>query len=141
MAEPQIVTTLTNKRNEIESRIAAYEREIENARRDLATINATLVLFQQDGELRPHMGLSRLFKRNELFRLCKEALEAAGRPLDTRELARAVAIAKGLDGDDRVLRKALALSIVNIMARQERRGQVWDAGRRGGVRVWSKKLG
>jgi hypothetical protein len=130
MAEPQIVTTLTNKRNEIEARIAAYEREIENARRDLATINATLALFLQEGELRPHM----------VFLLCKSALEIAGTPLDTRELARAVAQMKGLDGRERVLRKALALSIVNIMARQAKRGAINNAGMRRGVRIWAIAL-
>jgi hypothetical protein len=137
MAEPHVVSTLTNKRNEIEARIAAYEREIENARRDLAAINATLALFLQEGELRPHMGLSRMFRRGELFQLCKGALEAAGSPLDTRELAKAVAEAKDLDGQDRVLRKAIALSIVNVMARQAKRGMIVAVGRQRGVRIWA----
>lgn len=81
------------------------------------------------------MGLSRIFCRRELFERRIAVLEAAGRPLDMRELAQAGANAKGLDGDDRVL-KALALSIVNIMVKQARRGQVANAGRRLGVRVW-----
>lgn len=137
MAEPQIVTTLTNKRNEIEARIVAYEREIENARRDLAAINATLALFLQNGELRPHMGLARMFRRGELLALCKKVLEAAGTPLDTRKLSQAIAEAKGLDGQDRVLRKALALSIVTLMARQAKRGAVMNAGKQCGVRLWA----
>src|SRR5262249_24761791 len=105
MAEPHVVSCLTNKRNQIEARIAAYEREIENARRDLTAINATLALFLQEGELRPHMGLARMFGSGELFQLCKATLEASGTQLDTRELARAVAVAKGLDSQ--VHRKAL----------------------------------
>ena len=72
-----------------------------------------------------------------LFALCKDALAAVGQPLDTRELARAVAEAKGLDGQDRVLRKALALSIVNVMARQAKRGMVFAVGKRRGVRIWA----
>lgn len=136
MADPQIVVTLTGKRNEIEARIAAYEAEIKRCQYDLASINATLALFKQEGELRPHMGLARLFRRNELFRLCLEALAVANAPQDTRQLARLVAMAKGLDPEDRVLKKALALSIVTVLARQERKGVVQDAGRSLGVRVW-----
>jgi hypothetical protein len=87
----------------------------ENARHDLAAINATLALFKQDGEVRPHRGLSRMFRRAELFALCSAALEAAGRPIDTRELAKAVAEAKGLDGQEE---KCWHLPIVSVMARQ-----------------------
>ncbi len=82
------------------------------------------------------MGLSRLFRRGELFAICRAALEDAGQPLDTRELSKAVAIAKGLDEQDRVLRKALALAIVNVMARQAKRGVIDGAERRRGVRIW-----
>lgn len=139
MAEPQIVHTLTNKRNEIEARIAAYEREIENAQRDLSAVNATLALFKQEGDVRPSMGIARMFRRGELFGLCKGALSAAGKPLDTREIAQAVAVAKGLDGQDRVLGKALALSIVSIMARQANRGTIFAVGKRHGVRIWSAR--
>jgi hypothetical protein len=81
------------------------------------------------------MGLARMFRP---VQLCKAALEAAGIPLNTRELATVVAEAKGLDGQDRVLRKALALSIVNVMTRQAKRGVVVTTGTRCGVRIWSR---
>lgn len=136
MADPQIINTLANKRNEIEARIAAYEMEIERCRCDLAAVNATLALFAQEGELRPTMTLSRMFKRGEIFAICKQAIEATGKPLDTRELARAVAVAKGMDGDDRVLRKALALSVVTVLGMRAKRGQIGAAGKRAGVRLW-----
>jgi hypothetical protein len=50
MADPQIVSTLTRKRDEIEATINAYEKKIAAARRDLASANATLRLFKLDGE-------------------------------------------------------------------------------------------
>jgi hypothetical protein len=136
MAVPHVVSTLKNKRNELEARIEAYQREIENVRRGLAASDATLALFLQEGELRPHIGLARMFRRGEMFCLCKAVLEASGRPLETGELARAIAEEKGLDGQGKVLRKALAVSIVNMMALQAERGTVFAAGKRSGVRIW-----
>jgi hypothetical protein len=138
MSDPQIIQTLTTKRNQIESRIEAWQREIEAARCDLAAINATMALFKQDGVIRPTMSIARMFKRGELFAMCKDAIEAAGEAQDTRQLARAVAQAKGLDAGDRVIRKALALSIVNVMTRQAKRGAVAVTGRRSGVKVWAR---
>lgn len=50
MADPQIVTTLRRKRDEIESAISAYEAKIEDAKRELSAVNATLRIFELNGE-------------------------------------------------------------------------------------------
>lgn len=140
MAEPQIVNTLRTKRKEIERYISGMERRINAARIDLAHVNATLRLFEINGEPQEfpaHMGLARIFKYGEVFQLCRVALAEAPDCMDTRELAYAVAKAKGLDYEDRVLLSSLALSIVNALRRQERRGGVRGLGKRKGVRVWT----
>lgn len=139
MADPQIVNTLRNKRNDIERAIKAYEKQIADARADLSHINATLRLFEVGGERTQfpvHMGLARMFKRGELFGLCRAALEAAPEGLDTRELAISVIEAKRLDATDKVLRQAVAYSIVNVMRRQAGRGTVIAGEKRKGVRMW-----
>jgi hypothetical protein len=140
MAEPQIVTTLSNKRDELERIIGSYEKAIEAARRDLAHVNATLQLFERDGVPNAYpsrTNLVRVFRRGEIFAICKAALAQAPAGMDTRELALAVLRAKEMDEGDAVLRKALAWSIINVMRVEHRRGKVADAGRRRGVRVWS----
>jgi hypothetical protein len=48
MAEPQIVTTLRSKRDELERIISSYETATIAARRDLMHVNATLELFERD---------------------------------------------------------------------------------------------
>lgn len=139
MAEPQIVTTLSNKRDELERIIGSYEKAIEAARRDLAHVNATLQLFERDGVPNAYpsrTNLVRVFRRGEIFTICKAALAQAPAGMDTRELALAVLRAKEMDEGDAVLRKALAWSIINVMRVEHRRGNVVDAGRRRGVRVW-----
>jgi hypothetical protein len=141
MAESNISRSLRSKRDELEGLIAAYEGKIEECRRDLAHINATLSLFEQpdsrDG-MRPRMGLGKLFRRGEVFKICQEALEAAPDGLDTRELALAVILAKGMDDRDAVLKKAVAFNIVQTLTMRHKRGQIGDAGKRRGVRVWQR---
>lgn len=139
MTDPQIVTTLRRKRDEMEAAIRAYEKKTEALRRDLAHVNATLRMFELNGEhevFPVHMDLTRLFKRGEVFRICREALESAPEGLDTRELALAVIRAKGMDEGDAVLRKAINYRIVQAMRMQELRGRVFGNGKRKGVRIW-----
>lgn len=93
MAEMQILTTLKRKRDDIERTITAYEGKIAACRRDLAHVIGVLALFEASGEpseLGAHVSIVRLFKRGEVFAICRKALEAAPDGLDTRELALAV---------------------------------------------------
>jgi hypothetical protein len=138
MAEPLAITILRRKRDEIESAITAYERRIKEAQRDLSAVNATLRLFEVNGEpsqFPVYVDLSRLFKRFEMVRLAKAALAAEG-PLDTRELAVRVMRAKGLDEEDKVMRQTVAFKLVQALGIAAKHGRVGGAGRRGGVRVW-----
>src|SRR4051794_38838366 len=109
MADPQVLTTLRRNQAEIEGAIGAYERKAEEARRDLAAINAAIRLFAVEadaGSVTGYMDIYRLFKRGEQIAICKAALASEG-PLSTPELAVRVMRTKGLDEADRVLRKAV----------------------------------
>jgi hypothetical protein len=142
MAELQIVNTLRSKRDELERIISSYETAVEAARRDLAHVNATAQLFERDGIPNAYpsrMSLIRVFRRGEIFAICKAAMAQAPAGMDTRELALAVIRSKGMDEGDAVLRKAIAYSIINVMRQQFRRGNVADAEKRKGVRVWQTK--
>ncbi len=139
MKEPQIVHTLRAKRDEIERTIDAYEKRIAATRRDLAHVNATLQLFQRNGEPQEFplpMSITRLFKRGEVFAYCKAALGDAPDGLDTRELALAAIRAKGLDETDPVLRNAVAFNIISTLSMRAKRGQVVKGPKRKGVIVW-----
>lgn len=140
MADPHIISTLQKKRDDLERIIKAYEGKIKAAQHDLMHVNATLRLFELNGahEVFPvHADVTRLFRRGELVRICKEALAAVPEGLDTRELALVIIRAKGLDEADAVLRRAIAYRIVQLLALQCRSGQIGDAGKRKGVRVWN----
>jgi hypothetical protein len=134
MSEPQIVTTLQRKRDEIEKAIAAYEKKIEAAKLDLAHVNATLRMFDApEGrtEFPVYVDTLRLFRRGEIVAICKEALAEEGL-LDTRELALRVIRAKGLDEADSVLRTSITYRIVQAMRLQWKRGNVDSPEKQGG---------
>ncbi len=143
MADPHVVSALRAKRDELDRIIVSYEAALAAARRDFVNVNATLDLFEKDSASAAYpaqMSIARMFKRNELFSLCKEALAEAHEGLDTRELAGVVIRAKGMDEADSVLRKAIGYRIVRTMLRQAKRGIVFAAGKRRGVRVWRVTL-
>lgn len=133
-----VVATLTRKRDEIERRIEDYRRAIEQCERDLAAVTTTIGMYAKDGFYRPNMSLSRLFRRGELYKLALAALEAAGKPLDTRELALAIGQAKGLDVGDKVIRRSLATNIINTLRLRARGGKL-AMEKRNGVAVWGSR--
>ena len=135
---PQIIATLKAKRNDIEASIKLYEQKAEQARRDLAHVNATLAIFATNdpADVRAYTDTSRLFRRGELWTLCVASLKEHG-PQDTRELSRRVAEAKAMDASDSVLCKALAYRIVQALTLQWKRGKLGSEGIRKGVRVWT----
>lgn len=138
MADPQILSTLRKKRNEIEGTIAAYEKRIEAARHGLAAVAATIRLFELTGEPQEfpaYAATGRLRRRGEMVAVCRAALAAEG-PLDTRELAVRVLRAKGLDQGDKVLRQTVTFKIVQALSMAAKRGTIGEAGKRKGVRVW-----
>jgi hypothetical protein len=136
MAESHTIVALRDKRDNIERMIAAYTKKIEDGRRDLAHVNATIRLFEigRSGEGSSYVDTMRLFKRGEIVTLCKAALVSG--PLDTRELGRHVIKAKGFDPKDDVLRKSLTYRIVQAMRMQWKRGRVKRQEKRAGVIVW-----
>lgn len=139
MAEIRTVTTLTAKRDAIERAIKGYEAALAQAHVDLAAINATIACFQREGEeapVTPYFDLHRLFKRGEMSKIAREALEREG-PLSTTELAERIMAAKGFGTGNHVLRKAVAFRLVHALRLAEKAGKLADGGRRGSARVWA----
>lgn len=134
---PQVINTLRTKADQLEAFIAKAERDIDRARKDLAHVHATMTLFEAPREngQPSYMNVNALFRRRELANICKQAL--ASGPMDTRELASWVIQHKGLDGDDRYLRTAIALRVVQALTMQAKRGAgVERAGKVSNVVVW-----
>src|SRR5258708_35121919 len=94
MADPHIISALREKRALVAGLIEKLERKLEQHRADLTHIDGVLRLFQPDrnpGDIKPkrtYARRTRYFARNELSRLCMDALGAAdGAPLTTDDTA------------------------------------------------------
>ncbi|GEO98267.1 hypothetical protein [Methylobacterium haplocladii] len=140
MALPQVVTTLRAKRDQVEAHIAELRRQLDAAERDLSSLTAVLSLYDlspgTQTRFPAYAHLNRLFAYGEMFKLCKRALEEAGKPLTTREIALAVIRMKGWDDRDMMLRKAVAYRLIQNLSRACQQGRISDAGWRSNVRLW-----
>jgi hypothetical protein len=126
MAEPQVLSTLHAKRCEIERHIKEAEKRLKQARHDLAHVNATIRLFEVNGETKQfpaYVMLKQMFPRGDLARLCKEALAASEDSMDTRQLALHVMAEKGWDASDRALAVSVAKRIVTTLDELSRRNR------------------
>ena len=137
MPEIRTVTTLRRKRDEISASIRLYEKQLSQARIDLAHITAVLRIFDASGspkDMGKYVDHYRLFRRGEAWAICAAAL--AQGPQDTRQLALELMKAKGMDLGDSVLVKAIGHRLIHSLRMQEQRGRVRREGKRKGVSVW-----
>lgn len=139
MAEIRTVTTLKSKRDEILASIKLYERQVEQARADLAHINAVIRVFEATGDPKDmprYVDVHRLFTRREKWDLCAQALSQNGE-MTTKELALHVVRAKGFDEKDGVLLRAVSMQLVQSLRMQAKRGRVAMTGKRKGICIWT----
>jgi hypothetical protein len=138
MAEIRTVTTLRSKRDEIVHSIRLYERQLEQARADLAHVTAAIRIFEATGDPKDmprYVDVHRLFARGEPMTLCKAAMAEHG-PMTTKELVQHLMKAKGLDVGDKVLAKGIASRLIHALRQQARRKLIIMTGKRHGVSVW-----
>ena len=127
MADPHVLSALQDKAHELRSAIVSYEEHLERTRRELAVITATIAIFERGGvastDGRP-AHVRNLFKRGEPLVLCKAALAEAPAGMTTRALAVACLAARGFDGGDPVLVRAMVGVFINTLKKAVRRGEL-----------------
>jgi hypothetical protein len=141
MADPHVISALREKRALVAGLIEKLERKLEQRRADLTHIDGVLRLFQPDrdpGEIkakRIYIRRTRYFARNELSRLCMDALRAAdGALLTTDDIAGQIIEAKGFDAVDAALRKAIGDQVLAILRSFRKRGMIEQIGLGRGVK-------
>jgi hypothetical protein len=127
--------------------IEKLERKLEQHRADLTHIDGVLRLFQPDrdpGEIKPkrtYARRTRYFAHNELSRLSMDALRAAdGALLTTDDIAGRTIEAKGFDGADAALRKAIGEQCLALLRSFRKLGTIEQIGLGRGVR-WKMASG
>ena len=137
MEDDLIVKALRDKRAEIHGRITSYEAQIQQAKHDLAHVNATLRLFTDVEKQRARYAVSHgFFRKGEIADLCALQLQDGGE-LTTRALAERVMRARDLDATDSTLRNSVVFKVVQALRHAARRKLVVMAEKRKGMCVWS----
>jgi len=137
MEEPLTIKSLQDKRAEIHGRITAYEAQIEQAKHDLAHVNATLRLFTDVEKQRVRYVVSHgFFRKGEIADLCVLQLQE-GSELTTRALAERVMRARDLDATDATLRNSVIFKVVQALRHAARRKLVVMVEKRKGMCIWS----
>src|ERR1700746_1007768 len=135
MADTHVIFSLREKRAIVAGLIEKLERKLEQHRADLTHIDGVLRLFQPDRDpaeiraKRTYIRSNRYFARNELSRLCMDALRASnGALLTTEEIAGRIISAKGFDAADAALRKAIGEQSLSLMRSFRKRDIVEQLG-------------
>jgi hypothetical protein len=121
MADPHVISAMREKRALVAGLIEKLERKLEQQRADLTHIDGVLRLFQPDrdpGDIkskRSYVRRTRYFARNELSRLCMDAIRGTdGALMSTDELVGRVIAEKGFDAGDTALRKAISEQVLAL---------------------------
>ena len=137
MPDSHIVKNLADKRKQIIAYIGSLEADLEQARNDLSAIVATERVFQARGpDVTAYMHLAHVFPRHELPKLATAALEATPDGMSTVQVAAHVIAAKGLDTNDKRLRKAVTYKLVQLLRQWEKKRKVERVGKAGTAIVW-----
>jgi hypothetical protein len=136
MADPHVISALREKRALVSGLIEKLERKLAQHRADLTHIDGVLRLFQPDrdpSEIKPkrtYARRTRYFARNELSRLCMDALRAAadGELMTPDAIAGRIIETKGFDAADSALRKAIGEQCLALLRSFRKRGTVEQVG-------------
>jgi hypothetical protein len=141
MADPHVISALREKRALVSGLIEKLERKLEQHRADLTHIDGVLRLFQPEHDpasikpKRTYARRTRYFARNELSRLCMDALKAAdGALMTTDEIAGKIIEVKGFDVADTALRGSIRDQALTILRSYRKRQTVEQIGLGRGVR-------
>jgi hypothetical protein len=140
VADLHVISALREKRALVAGLIEKLERKLEQHRADLTHIDGVLRLFQPDRDpeaIKPkHTYAKRIryFARNELARLCMDALRDARDLITTDDIAAQVIAAKGFETADAALRAAIRDQLLTVLRTARKRGTVEQVGLGRGIR-------
>ena len=121
MAEPHVISALSNKRAELAGIVSQLERQLAQQQANLAHLDATMQLFDPNirpDKIRPRQPRARSiwFRPGECLRLIYDELREAAQPMTTRQLAERIIRVKALpmaDERQRVLVQKTILGSLN----------------------------
>jgi hypothetical protein len=121
MAEPHVISALSNKRAELAGIVSQLQRQLAQQQANLAHLDATMRLFDPDSrpnQIRPKQPRARStwFRPGECLRLIYDELREAAQPMTTRQLADRIIHVKAMpmaDDSQRALVQKTILGSLN----------------------------
>ena len=134
-----VITGLLGKRQSMVTESERLKERLAEIKNDIGTIDRTLDMIGFKGDLvgmSPKRSRQPIFERGELVKAVLEALRAAGRPMKSRDIATAVAIACGDDPKDRRYITELTRRIGRAISPLMSDGLVHATADHHGTRIW-----
>jgi hypothetical protein len=133
MADPLVISILSDKRAGIAGQIADLERQAAELRASLMHLDATLLPFDPDAvpAAIPPRGVARkngLFGGGDISGACMAAIRESAGPVGSRETALRLMASKGLNTTDKKLRHAVQTSVRSALMAYRRRGVLESVG-------------
>ncbi len=144
MAEPHVISALSKKRGELLGSIRHYKELISSLDKDLATIDATIRIFEPDFKfgstkiVNKHKR-NRYFETGEARRLILKALKEKNEPTRTDDLSDIIMNKKSLNFDNDYELKNFRKSIISALGTLEKDNLVQRVDKEGLVIIWKIK--
>lgn len=140
MAEPHVVTALIKKRSDLAAEIEQLQNKLKQTVIQLDHVEATLRIFKPDidlGEVMPRrVPTAHHAFRGEMSRIILETLRQTERPLTSIQLTEAVMKERGLDVDDKVLRRTITKRVCACLRHWRNKGALKSTSGAGDLNLW-----
>lgn len=144
MADSHVISALSKKRGELLGSIRHYKQLIQSLDKDLATIDATIKIFEPDFKfgstkiVNTHKR-NRYFETGEARRLILETLKEKNEPIRTDDLSDIIMNKKSLNFDNDYELKNFRKSIISALGTLEKDNLVQRVDKEGLVIIWKIK--
>jgi hypothetical protein len=123
----------------VEAQIERYRDLINQGQNEILHMQSTIAILARDAKpgSAPSANFAKLYPRGQLFQMCLSLL-SDGSARSTSELAEECMKMKGLDPEDRDVRRGMTQQLINVLTVRLQAKQVASPGKRGRARLWQK---
>ena len=140
MSNSFTISGLVAKRSELSGDVHYHADKIRQTKKEIATIDAAIKLFDPDYNIRlipskRRAEKNKFFRNGECSRLLMDIIRDSGTPISTQDVVETTASSKGIDLED-IDRRAFNASIFTVLKRLQSRGIIAEDSRIESVIQW-----
>jgi len=143
MATSHVISALTTKRGELIGSIRHYKQLISSLDKDLATIDATIKIFEPDFSFREtkivNTHRNQYFERGKAKTLILDILRQSNTPMRSDDILKIIADKNDISLDNSFEKRNFQKSITNALSNLERSNLIQRVGKEGLTIIWKIK--